>query len=224
MNWHLAKRLGVVLAMTLLAACSDEGDEGGDSNPDDTSSGGDEHRPGLGKSTKAPEGRPFTLPAGLTLETPIMGYAPEDPEDCDDIYGDEAYGHGARVRLCLIFNNPTGSPINVTLPPGLIFISKNLKVQNGILTQGISFEVPAGTRFFAPILMYCANSPRRPTDPLDEYAVGPITEYEDFQELFRLLEGRSISREEGGYIQVAVQHLTEGKGLSASDRATIDKM
>ncbi len=221
MNWHLAKRWGVALAVTLLAACSDEG---GDSSPDDTSRGGDEHRPGLGKSTKAPEGRPFTLPAGLTLETPIMGYASEDPEDCDDIYGEHAYGHGALVRLCLIFNNTTGSPINVTLPPGLIFVSKDLKVQNGILTQRISFEVPAGTRFFAPLFMYCVNGPRRSTATIDEYSVGPITEYEDFQELFRLLEGRSISREEAGAIQVAVHHLEEGKGLSASDRAAINEM
>ncbi|RKH56445.1 hypothetical protein [Corallococcus aberystwythensis] len=222
MNWHKAKRWGVALAVALLAACSDDGKDG---TPDGGGGGGGgADRPGLGRSTAAPEGAPFALPAGLELETPTRGYSPEDPLECDDKYRNESYGHGDLVKLCLIFNNRTGGPITVTLPPGLIFVSRNLKTQNGLLTQRITIEVPAGERFFAPVLMYCANGPRQPSSTDDEYDLGPVTQYADFQELFTLLEGKEISRQEAGDIQVAVNHLQDGKGLNATDRAAISKM
>lgn len=213
----------VMLVAALLTACG--GGSGGDGGSSGGGGGGgSEHRPGLGKSTDTPEGLPLELPEGLMLESPIYGYAPEDPWKCDDKYDDEAYGHGALVRLCLIFNNTTGEAITVNLPPGLLFVSRNLQVQNGILTQRISFEVPAGTRFFAPIFMYCTNSPRRSSSDQDEYDVGPVTQYEDFQELFSLLADKSISREMSGAIQVMVHHLERGEGLNAHDRAVIASM
>lgn len=210
MNRYKKTRLAMALAFASLTACSASVE---------TASAQSTDRPGFGRSTEAPVGAAYTLPEGITLETPISGYAPEDPWKCNDIYGDDAYGHGALVRLCPIFRNTTGAPITVTLPPGLIFISNSSQVQNGILTQRIAFEVPAGERFFAPMFMYCANGPRRPTADKDEYTLGPVTQYADFQELIRILDGKDISDEESGWIQVIVNHLQRKPGLTAADRA-----
>ncbi len=181
-------------------------------------------RPGLYKSTAAPVGMPFSLPEGLELEEPIHGYSSEDPFKCDDKYRDRSYGHGDLVQLCLILQNTTSKPITLTLPPGLMFISQSTKTQNGILVQKIAIEVPAGERFFAPVLMYCANGPRQPSATEDNYHLGPIIQYADFQELFRALADRDISRQEAGDIQVMVNYLQEGKALLPRHRDALDKM
>lgn len=214
-------RLGTALAVAALAAC---GAEPASSAPKGPQAAQSSTRPGIGRSTEPPVGAPFALPAGLTLESPIYGYAPEDPEKCDDKYDDEAYGHGALVRVCLIFNNTTGAPINVTLPPGLIVVSRSSRVQNGMLTQSVTFEVPAGQRFFAPVIMYCVNGPRSPSATVHQFDLGPVTRYPDFQELFDILEGKDISREDAGEIQVILNHLQNTPGLTAKDRATASSL
>ncbi|RZJ00012.1 MAG: hypothetical protein EON90_09230 [Brevundimonas sp.] len=183
-----------------------------------------EDKPGIGESTALPVGEPFSLPEGLALETPIMGWAPEDPEKCDEKYADESYGHGERVALCLIFRNTSGRPIIVDLPPGLVFISRSDKAQNGLLVQRIRIEVPAGERYFAPVMMYCLNSPRHPSGTTDEYDLGPINTHPAFAELFSLLEGRDISREESGWIQTFVNQLQRTRALTAQHRARISGM
>ncbi|RKH08294.1 hypothetical protein D7V97_19975 [Corallococcus sp. CA053C] len=221
MNWHMAKRMGVVLAVALLAACEDNG--GDTEKPDGGGGGGKEASagPGLGSSTAQPEGAPFTLPAGLTLETPIKSYSPEDPVDCDNKFRNEGKGSGEDVTLCLIFNNTTGGPITLTLPPGLIFVSKDGDIQNGLLAQRVTIEVPAGGRFFVPMFTYCANQPRSTSGIGQAYALGPVIEYPAFKEMYSLLEGKTLERPDVAPIQVAVSHLTSGEGLSASDRAAL---
>ncbi|NOK10575.1 hypothetical protein [Corallococcus exercitus] len=219
MNWHVAKRLGVVLAVALLAACKDDGDGGGgpDGGGTTTASAG----PGVGTSKAQPEGTPFTLPAGITLETPLKSYNVEDPVDCDDKFKKEAKGSGGAVALCLIFRNTTGGPVTVTLPPGLIVISKDGSIQNGLLAQRVSIEVPPGERYFAPLFLYCANQDRSTSGINDDYALGPVIGYEGFQELYTLLEGKQLTVDDVTPIQLAITHLTNGEGLSASDRAAL---
>ncbi|MBN8229102.1 hypothetical protein JYK02_16440 [Corallococcus macrosporus] len=221
MNWHVAKRMGVVLAVAVLAACSDDGD--GDGKPD---GGGGTNTskslgPGLGFSKEDPTGQPFTLPAGVTLETPIIAYSPENPVDCDDKYSDEAKGTGEEVRVCLIFKNTTNGPINVTLPPGLVLVSTNDDVQNGIIVQTITIEVPPGERYFAPMFAYCANQDRSTTGLGDRYVLGPSVQQKDFQDMFALLAGKQLTREKAARVQSVVHHVSQGEGLSAADRATL---
>ncbi|WP_338269724.1 hypothetical protein [Corallococcus caeni] len=214
----MAKRMGVVLAVALLAACKDDGGDGG--GPDGgttTASAG----PGTGTSKAQPEGTPFTLPAGITLETPLKSFYVEDPRDCDDKDRDDAKGSGGAVTLCLIFRNTTGGPITVTLPPGLIIVSKDGSIQNGLLAQRVSIEVPPGERYFTPLFLYCANQDRATSGVGDEYALGPIIGYEGFQELYTLLEGKQLTRQAVTPIQLAITHLTNGEGLSDSDRAAL---
>ncbi|RKG60554.1 hypothetical protein D7X30_06335 [Corallococcus sp. AB011P] len=222
MNWHVAKRMGVVLAVALLAACSDDGDGkpdggGGPDGGTTTKSAG----PGTGSSKAKPEGAPFTLPAGITLETPLKSFYTEDPLDCDDKDKDDAKGGGGSVTLCLIFRNTTGGPITVTLPPGLMVVSESTKIQNGLLVQQTTIEVPAGERYFVPLFLYCANQDRETSGVGDNFALGPIIGYEGFQELYSLLAGKQLTRDDDVAIQLAVTHLTNGEGLSAADRASL---
>ena len=175
---------------------------------------------GLGRS-KASPGPAFLLPAGLTLENPIIAWSPENPVDCDEKYSDQGYGTGEEVRVCLIFHNTTRSPINVTLPPGLIFVATNDDVQNGIIVQGTTIEVPAGERFFAPMFAYCVNEDRSTTGLDDRYTLGPVIQHQDFQELFAILEGKRLSREAAAHVQGAVDDVAQGLGLSAANRAML---
>ena len=210
-------RWGVAVATLLLVACGD----GAAASSAAKASAGPRDRPGLGSSTAAPQGATFSLPAGIELEGPIKGYSGDDPVECDDKYGEHAYGHGELVRLCLIFRNQTNQPITVTLPPGLMFVARDLKIQNGLIPQRIAIEVPPGERFFAPVYMYCANGPRRPSSTQSEYDLGPIIQDADFQEFFALLEGKVIVREDTGVIQVAIDSLQDGEGLKDSHRVYI---
>ncbi|CAM4519384.1 hypothetical protein HRD49_24180 [Corallococcus exiguus] len=228
MNWHVAKRMGVVLAVALLAACSDDGEGGGKTDGGTTSDGGTNTGkslgPGLGRSKDDPTGQAFALPAGLTLENPIVAYVPENPEDCDDKYSDEANGTGEEVRVCLIFNNTTSTPITVTLPPGLILKSTSDDVQNGIIVQTVSIVVPPGERYFAPLFAYCVNQDRSTTGLDDRYELGPAVTHKDFQEVFTLLAGKKLTREAAGRVQTVVHHVSQGEGLSAADRATLQSL
>ncbi|RYZ38161.1 MAG: hypothetical protein EOO71_25145 [Myxococcaceae bacterium] len=222
MNWHLAWRAGVVAMALALAACSDDGDS--NENPDGGGTTDEKNRPGMGLSEEEPEGLPFTLPEGLTLEEPIKGYNPSNPEDCDDKYPDEAKGQGEQVRLCFIFNNNTNAPITLQLPPGLIFVSRSLLVQNGMIAQRISIEVPPKTRYFQPIYSYCTNSGRESASLYDEFELGKVTQYQDFQELFRLLENKTVTRENFVVVNQAIGDLADGEGLSAERRAAINAL
>ncbi|WP_223642471.1 hypothetical protein [Corallococcus sp. EGB] len=220
MNWRLAWRAALVATTVALAAC------GGDDDEKD-GGGGDpivEGRPGLGRNESAPEGATFTLPQGLELEQPIHGYNDSDPTDCDNKYEDEAKGQGENVRLCLIFRNTTNGPITLQLPPGLIFVSRNRAVQNGMLAQRVSIEVPAGERFFQPLFLYCVNSERHGARPEESFELGPVTQYKDFQELFRLLETKTITSTNFPIVDQAMTDLSDGVGLSSSLRAQLDAL
>ncbi|WP_147451461.1 hypothetical protein [Corallococcus llansteffanensis] len=216
----MAKRMGVVLAVALLAACTDDGDNG---TPDGGGGGGTTKSagPGLGTSKDSPEGTTFTLPAGLTLESPTKTYAVENPVECDDKFKDEAEGNGNAVALCLIFNNTTGGPITLTLPPGLLFVSKDGDIQNGLLPQRVTIEVPAGPRYFVPLHLYCANEDRDTGGVGNSFALGPVVQYAAFKELYTLLEGKTLERKDSIPIQKAVTRLTNGEGLSDADRAAL---
>jgi len=180
--------------------------------------------PGLGLSTAAPEGDPFTLPAGVTLENPILAYSPDDPIECEEKYPEPEARNGSAVALCLAFRNSTSAPIDVTLPPGLLFVSTSDKVQSGFLVQRLTIEVPPGVRYVSPLLLHCANIDRNTSTQRDEYTLGPIVQYKAFQEFYALLEGKDVSGDEVALVQLAINHLAEGEGLSASDREALESM
>lgn len=220
MNWRLAWRVALVATAVALASCSSDSEKNGDGDKNPVG----EDRPGMGRNESAPQGTAFTLPTGLELEQPIKGYNDPDPTDCDDKYEDESKGQGELVRLCLIFRNTTNRPIIVQLPPGLIFVSRNRGVQNGMLAQRVAIEVPAGERYFQPLFLYCVNSERDPSSPQENFDLGPVTQYSDFQELFRLLENKTVTSSNFPIVQQAMTDLSDNQGLSSSIRASINAL
>jgi len=180
--------------------------------------------PGMGVSPAPPEGTPFVLPEGLTIEEPIRGYNTYDPEDCDFKYADQAVGKGEQVRLCVVFNNATNSPITLQLPPGLAFVSRNLEKQNGIIAQRISIEVPARTRYFQPLFTYCVNSGRDSASFGDEYDVGNVTNLPAFQALFQLIEDKVITDTNFVVVMSAMKTISNGEALDADQLAQLEAL
>ena len=170
--------------------------------------------PGLGVSEAMPEGPPFELPEGLTLEDPIRGYNGSDPEDCDYKYAEQGVGKGEQVRICLMLNNQTDAPITLQLPPGLIFVSRKLQHQNGMIAQRISIEVPAKTRYFQPLFAYCVNSSRDSSSLESEYELGPVATQPRFQAFFRFLEDKVIDDINFVAVNLALGDLAEGGEIS----------
>jgi hypothetical protein len=222
MSWRVATKVGLLAGAMFLAAC-------GGNDPDPTPDGGTnpsgEERPGMGESTKAPVGAAFALPAGLAWASPtVKAYNEGYKEDCDDKEEKDGKGSGDLVRLCLALRNTTGQPILVTLPAGIIFVSEKDDTQNGILVQTVSFEVPPMQVFYAPLFLYCLNQGRTPSLPKDEFHQGPVTQYQDFQELFSLVSSKTLQPSGQIDLQHAVWHLSLGQGLSKEDRTAISKL
>ncbi|MFL5347535.1 MAG: hypothetical protein ACJ8AT_22340 [Hyalangium sp.] len=208
-------------ALLALMACSSGGagkDDGGD--PSQTQS-----RPGMGPSKEKPVGTAYTLPTGVELQKPIKGddpfCIPVDQKEKDK------KGSGGLVRVCLNFRNTSQQPITVVFPPGLVFISDSDASQNGMLLQSASIEVPAGrTQLFVPLYLYCLNKSRDPTaGGQDTYSMGPVTQDASVLELTGLLQSKTLPLvESNNTVQEAVWHITDGSGLTASDREAINKL
>lgn len=180
--------------------------------------------PGMGLNEAAPEGVPFKLPEGLTLETPIKGYNAADPEGCDQKYEDQAVGGGEQVRICLVFNNNSDLPANLQMPPGLIFVSRSTDIQNGMITQRIAIEVPAKTRYYQPIFMSCLNSGRDTSALSSEYDMGPVTKLPAFLELFKMLEGKVLDRWGWAVVDMAVSDIADTGEISEAAREHIEAL
>lgn len=182
------------------------------------------YAPGMGTNEAEPEGTPFTLPDGLTVEAPIRGYNTADPEDCDYKYQDQAVGKGEQVRLCMVFNNNTNLPVPLELPPGLIFVSRSRKVQNGIIAQRISIMVPPQERYFQPIFTYCTNSGRDSAALASEFDIGNVTDIPAFHALFKMLEGKVIDDSNFVVVNQAVKAISNGEELDADLLAEIEAL
>ncbi|MBJ6761228.1 hypothetical protein JGU66_10670 [Myxococcaceae bacterium JPH2] len=215
MNWHVGMKVGLLVTVLCAVACSDKKDDPG-------TPGEGVERPGMGTSTKPPEGAPFTLPAGVEWINPtIKSYNAVFPEKCHDKKESDGRGSGDLVRLCLALRNTTTQLVRVTFPAGMIFISESLDVQNGVLVQGETVELPPTQEFYVPLFLYCLNSDRSGSYPDDEFRPGPITQYKDFLDFFTLLANKKLPPS-SAELQQAVWHLSTGDGLSDKDRNVIN--
>lgn len=154
------------------------------------------YEPGFGPSQERPVGTPFTWPAGITL----IGEPADDNLDCEmDAYDKHHYlGVGGLVTVCLNLYNSTSQPINVTFPPGLMVVSKSLRVQNGFIATRTSFEVPPGQHFFR-LHTNCANGGTRSSSGGHTYeAQLLLTQHPGMQELLNLLATKKINFEDYG--------------------------
>ncbi|MCP3139161.1 hypothetical protein [Pyxidicoccus xibeiensis] len=221
-TWRI---FGLVGLMLLAWSCGDDGD--GTQNPD-SGTPGQQDRPGLGSSDKPPEGQRFTLPTGVELAGPIKGYSAFEPDKC--FPAEEPKGAGALVRVCLPLRNTTNTtgnplPISITLPPGFTVISDNLSTQNGIILQRQTVVVTPGQTIYLPLYLFCLNENRDPSSTAATFQLGPTIQYTDFQELYRLLEQKTLDPEEQyAELQTAVWRLSEGESLTSGDRNFISNL
>lgn len=188
-------------------------------------------KPGLGDSTASPTGTPFTLPPGLELDEQPRGYSFYGDERCPDIDEALVHGSGGLVTLCLSFRNTTSDPIELVLPPGLIFVSKSLDLQNGLLTEPVGLLIPPESVESIVVATYCANLFRSVPGGGEEYSIGPITDDPDLLELLEILGGvdlpsRYDDSEDAEYVaetvQGAVWDITDWGGLTDETRAELE--
>lgn len=186
---------------------------------------------GFGDSKEHPVGVPFNWPAGIRLLD-----KPNSTEDCfyDSKKHNRFYGHGGNLQICLNLYNDTDAPIKVNLPPGLMFVAKSLKVQNGIIVTRVTIEVPPREQYFATLYMICANTDRSSpfNDEIEEQAI--VTDHPALRELAKLLENKKCNYEDygGGYLDpnavaasdlpmLAAKNLIYGKPISEEVMAGI---
>jgi len=185
---------------------------------------------GFAGSEEEPEGTPLILPTGVTLEG-IEPYNPIDETDCN---GEPRVGAPAEgyVPLCLLFRNSSKQPVNLQLPPGLIFISKATKIQNGILVQKVSREIPAEQYLYVPIRAQCLNGSRFFPGVGDLYRIGPVTQYAPMLDLIKKLETKNLEASgdinKDGPLAAAIQQLVyivvdKGK-LDAFGKSLLDEL
>lgn len=179
--------VSVLLAVLLLNGCK----PGSEKDPSF------QFEKGFGRSKERPVGRPFAWPAGLHIVGPLIT---EDECFYDAKRKRRLFGHGAQVQICMNLYNETQAPIRLHLPPGLMFVSKSLEVQNGLLITGVTIEVPAQEQFFANLYMICVNTDRdSPShDEYEEQAL--ITDHPGLRDLTKLLENKKCNFEDYGGI------------------------
>jgi len=185
--------------------------------------------PGFNYSLAAPTGESWSPPEGIELAAVIESYNPFDPETCKrpDAEAAEAALEQVglpvgQVRVCLQFRNTTGGPINVELPPGLIFVSESQKVQSGMIVQKLTIEVPSDQYMVSPLRADCINTPRGIPGIGDRYRIGPVIQHRHIVEALRLLADRDLSDPiDAATASSVLKPLYLGKALTQDGRDTI---
>jgi hypothetical protein len=167
---------------------------------------------GIGPSTKPSMGRRLLLPTGITVQ--------------DRMHGRPTAGNrvGSGTGLVDVGLQFTGGKNDntVTLPAGLLIVSMDGNIQNGLLVQRVVIVVQAGELSEWILQSYCANNTRDQAEPESEFTFGPILSTTPLQELFRLLKGKIIPSEATETVQSAVWEITDGNGLTEETRSEIE--
>jgi hypothetical protein len=165
---------------------------------------------GMGNSVEYPTGTAYKLPKGIVLH--ISG---TDNKRCQ-------LGAGSLVKLSLSLRNKTEEPVTVTLPAGLIFVSQDEKVQNGLLIRDEAVVLAAGETYIFNMALFCLNEERAVTKAKDKYKIGPVSEDEDLKALIEQLQDKDLKDEH--YLaaaQKAIWDITKGFALTAAQHRTI---
>jgi hypothetical protein len=188
---------------------------------------------GLGSSKSLPDGLPLQLPPGIELiNDPIPHYDPNEC-GCKKEQKDCHKGSGYGVRLCLGFRNTTSQPVKITFPVGLLFVSFDTEVQNGLLIQVETFEVPTYGTANYEVMAYCANAGRSAGSFGDFHRLGPVVNDAEFDELFELLKNKDVSNYDlpddpdissVAIIQNAVWDITDQDGLTDWSRGWLKRL
>jgi hypothetical protein len=171
--------------LVVLASCKKDkaGPEPGPGPDPDTIPGKINYK-GMGNSTEDPEGTPFSLPEGIVLEK--MRFS----DTCYEQNWRNRSGIGRGVYFCMTLTNTTNQPRPVRLPPYIIFISKTVKVQNGILLFPYEYMVPARLTVTFLVEAFCLNKQRDPARWGDEFKLGPVSDNAELKKVAAALAGK----------------------------------
>ena len=175
-----------ILGLSIISGCVKD-----DDMSDDDSTTDYVPAKGFAESNEEPEGSALVLPEGLSFE----GIEPYDILDETDCNGQPRVGAPAEgcVPLCLLFRNTSQHPVTLQLRPGLIFISKEIKIQNGILIQKVSKEIPAKQYLYVPIRAQCINPGRFFPGVGDAFRMGPVTQNGPMLDLIKKLATKNLT-------------------------------
>lgn len=186
--------------------------------------------PGFGRSNDHPLGSRFTWPAGLRFVE-----KPTTDDDCfyDSVNKRRIFGHGS-IQICLNLYNETQKPITLTLPPGFMFVSKSLEVQNMLLINTVTILIPPKEQFFSTLIMICVNTDRETPyhDEIEDQAI--ITDHPALRELVQRIKNKKCNYEDYGgasndpnafrvseLINSAVHDLIYGKAVKSDVMAAL---
>lgn len=231
---------GLMLCAVLAATGCGGGSKapaGNAGDPDDPVFGNGSGGSGLGSSTAAPTGTPWTKPADLTIGDLVLDS--ETVASC--LASNATYGETSDSYVSLCLPLYATSTITVTLPPGLVFVAADVGTQNGVILKQIAITVPGGTWTYAVIRAFCVNAHRSGSFLTDTYGIGPVTDVAALTALAALVAGKDLAAVipaaslpagyadyEGGtvfdFLQDMVWKITEGGALTAADEDAIAQL
>ena len=166
---------------------------------------------GMDTSVALPTGIAYKFPKGISSK--ILGTADNSHSKL---------GAGNLVKLNLELRNKTQKPVAVTLPAGLIFVSQDENIQNGLLIRDEALIVPVGGICSFNLSLFCLNENRAVTKAKDKYLPGPVSDDADIKALIELLQGRRLENEHHqALVQEAIWDLTKGFALSRAQHRAI---
>jgi hypothetical protein len=124
-------------------------------------------------------------------------------------------------------NNPTGlfgldftgqsltaDTASDTMPAGLVLRSLTSPVQHMIIAKGQRIVVPAGHDTLITIGTFCCNESRNVPSFTDSFAIGPITDNTELQEIVSITRFKRLNSSNVLTVQNAVWSVTDGNGLT----------
>lgn len=108
----------------------------------------------------------------------------------------------------------TADTASDTMPPGLILRSLSSSVQHMIIAKGQPIVVPAGHDTLITIGTFCCNELRAAPSDSDSFAIGPITDNTELQEIVSITKSKQIDASDVQTVQNAIYSVTDGDGLT----------
>jgi hypothetical protein len=201
------------------------------------------NKPGLGRSTLAPDGVALHLPSCVKIEKrPNLKFAPDVSR---------LHGSSQAFYVAVSFVNTCSQPAAVELPPGLILIAEYQTEQNGLLVERTEINVlpttngtggvPDTTTIY--LALNCLNKHRSPPEgganneyniSMNGYNGSVVGSDPNVMKLLELLNNKpklkarefidnSVSRDPTplddmyAEIQAALWSITDGNGLTVAD-------
>ncbi|MEI6765070.1 MAG: hypothetical protein WCM76_05470 [Bacteroidota bacterium] len=199
---------------------------------------------GLGEYSGVPSGTFIILPENISIVGQIRGGmqkgngtlvkgkpggAPYMMFDEKDTY--LPVGTGTYVNLFVTFKNNGASPAHFTLPAGLIFCDDTTGVgdttsipQHGFLLKNEIIDIAGGAEASFQLKTYCLNSHGTPSNYGIVYNFGPVTNYPGLVEIVSIMKSKQEPVGHEGEIQGIIWNVTNGNGLTAQDRATLNAL